>query len=310
MASFSQLSKLPKYEIGAFLESKLEGGEVLREFERIPKKKLHNCHFNVATQAENLSRNRFKDVLPYDENRVKLFNPDKDNKAGFINASHLSASVGPDQRFYIAAQGPLPNTIFHFWQMICQCDVHLIVMLTDVSTSTKSTSNCIPYWPRNDGTTLELGEFKIVKKFSNPSSDGSYTTSNIHVTHVPSKKQSTVWHLQYAEWSDNGCPTDVQKFIEFLKEVSALRQHTASEMPPGRNCNPPVLVHCSAGVGRTGVTILCDILLHYVDHSLDIDIPKVLTHLRQQRMLMVQTIAQYQFVHKVLIHYLKQSRLI
>ena len=70
------------------------------------------------------------------------------------------------------------------------------------------------------------------------------------------------------------------------------------------------LVHCSAGVGRTGVAILTDILLYCVDHNVDIDIPKMLTHLRQQRMLMVQTVAQYKFVHTALIAYLKQSRLI
>ena len=95
--------------------------------------------------------------------------------------------------------------------------------------------------------------------------------------------------------------------------MSALRRHTSSDMPAGQvgqNRNPPVLVHCSAGVGRTGVALLCDILLYCVDHNLDIDIPKVLSHLRQQRMLMVQTVAQYKFVHTVLIQYLKQSRLI
>ena len=309
MATFSQPSKMPKDEIGAYLQAKLEEGEVLREFERIPKKKLQNCQFNTAILAENIPRSRFKDVLPYDENRVRLTAPDKENKTGFINASHVSASVGPDtQRFYIAAQGPLPNTVIHFWQMIWQCDVHLIVMLTDVSASTK-TSSCIPYWPQKSGSVLEVGEFKIVKKFASDSSS-AYTTSTLHVTHVPTKRVRSVWHLQYADWSDHGCPSEVGTYLEFLEEMGALRQHTATEIPAGRNRNPPVLVHCSAGVGRTGVTILCDILLHCVDHNLDVDVPKVLTHLRQQRMLMVQTVAQYKFVHTVLIHYLKQSRLI
>ena len=119
-----------------------------------------------------------------------------------------------------------------------------------------------------------------------------------------------MWHLQFSDWSDHGCPSDPATFLAFLEELAALRAHTATEIPAGRNRNPPVLVHCSAGVGRTGVTILCDILLFCVDHNLDVDIPKVLTHLRQQRMLMVQTVAQYKFVHSVLIHYLNQSRLI
>ena len=85
---------------------------------------------------------------------------------------------------------------------------------------------------------------------------------------------------------------------------------SSGSLGPSRNRNPPVLVHCSAGVGRTGVAVLCDVLLHAVDHNLDVDVPRALAHLRQQRMLMVQTVAQYKFVHTVLIAYLRQSRLI
>jgi tyrosine-protein phosphatase non-receptor type 14/21 len=135
----------------------------------------------------------------------------------------------------------------------------------------------------------------------------------------------TLWHLHYTDWGEHGCPTDTRAYLEFLEEVASLRQHinsspatssstlTSSSKSPksaSKARNPPVLVHCSAGVGRTGVAILCDILLYCVDHNVDVDIPKILGHLRQQRMLMVQTVAQYKFVHTVIIHYLKQSRLI
>jgi len=102
----------------------------------------------------------------------------------------------------------------------------------------------------------------------------------------------------------------VGEYLTFMEELSALRRHTVSEVAAGKNRNTPVLVHCSAGVGRTGVTILSDILRYCADHNIDIDIPKVLSHLRQQRMLMVQTVAQYKFAHTALIHYLAQSRLI
>jgi len=142
---------------------------------------------------------------------------------------------------------------------------------------------------------------------------------------MPTKRSRTLWHLHYTDWGEHGCPTDTKAYLEFLEEVDSLRQHimttssTSSSSPASskspksssyKNRNPPVLVHCSAGVGRTGVAILCDILLYCVDHNVDIDIPKILGHLRQQRMLMVQTVAQYKFVHMVLIQYLKQSRLI
>ena len=324
-SAFTTPARMPKDEIGAHLEAKLAEGEVLREFERIPKRKLEQDTsqsrnmFRTACLAENVSRNRFKDVLPYEENRVRLSLPtDKDNKTGYINASHVSATVGDQQRFYIAGQGPLPNTVIHFWQMVLQCDVHLIVMLTEASVGDKGgiSSNCLPYWPQKNGSTLEVGDFRINKQFTSPSSNGAYTTSTLTLSHAPSGRTRTIWHLQYTDWGDTGCPTNVRSYLDFLEEMSSLRTHiaTSSEVTSNRssyrNRNPPVLIHCSAGVGRTGITVLCDILLYCVNYNIDIDIPKMLTHLRQQRMLMVQTIAQYKFVHTVLIKYLKQSRLI
>eukprot|EP00092_Neocalanus_flemingeri_P049143 GFUD01056369.1.p1 GENE.GFUD01056369.1~~GFUD01056369.1.p1 ORF type:complete len:467 (+),score=138.44 GFUD01056369.1:778-2178(+) len=322
--AFNSPAKIPKESIGSFLEAKLAEGEVVREFEKIPKKKA-NCNTSIANLPENLPRNRFlkivnlypeencnqnncrfKDVVPYDENRVKILN-DKDNKFGYVNASHISATVGESQRFYIAAQGPLANTVHNFWSMVQECDVHLIVMLTEVSGANKA-SACIPYWPQNDGSSLEIGDFTITKKFSSDS--GSYCTTTLQLCHTPTKRVRRVWHLQYSGWQDHGCPEDVSQYLAFCEEMGALRRHTVGEVAAGKNSNTPVLVHCSAGVGRTGVTILADILLYCADHNIDIDIPKVLSHLRQQRMLMVQTVAQYKFVHTILIKYLSQSRLI
>jgi len=306
VSAFNSPANIPKESIGSFLEAKLAEGEVVREFEKIPKKKTSNCNNSVATLSENLPRNRFKDVVPYDENRVKILS-DKDNKCGYVNASHISATVGESQRFYIAAQGPMANTVHNFWSMVQECDVHLIVMLTEVSGANKA-SACIPYWPQNDGSSLEIGDFTITKKFSSDS--GSYCTTTLQLMHTPTKRCRRVWHLQYSGWQDHGCPEDVRQYLAFCEEMGALRRHTVSEVAAGKNSNTPVLVHCSAGVGRTGVTILVDILLYCADHNISIDIPKVLTHLRQQRMLMVQTVAQYKFVHTVLIDYLGQSRLI
>jgi len=191
--------------------------------------------------------------------------------------------------------------------MVHSCDIHLIVMLTDIGGSTKS-SGCIPYWPQNDGSSIEIGEFTITKSFSSASEN--YTTTTLQLYHTRTRRKRRVWHVQFTDWSDQGLPRDAASYLHFLEEMAAIRRVSASEIPAGNNKNPPLLVHCSAGVGRTGVTILSDILLYCLDHNLDIDIPKVLTHLRQQRMLMVQTLAQYKFVHQVLINYLSQSRLI
>ena len=99
----------------------------------------------------------------------------------------------------------MPATVLHFWQMILQCDVHLVVMLTDASTSAK-TSSCIPYWPSKSGSTVEIGDFKIVNRFSSAESDSgggsgsAYVTSTLHMTHTPSKRQRQIWHLQVGNW--------------------------------------------------------------------------------------------------------------
>eukprot|EP00096_Caligus_rogercresseyi_P004380 TRINITY_DN18610_c0_g1_i1.p1 TRINITY_DN18610_c0_g1~~TRINITY_DN18610_c0_g1_i1.p1 ORF type:complete len:1044 (+),score=421.24 TRINITY_DN18610_c0_g1_i1:203-3334(+) len=291
-------SKMGKEEIGPYLEGKLLDGEVLREFEMIPKKRESSSFF-AASLPENVRRNRFEHVLPYDDNRVKI-SPSKDNKAGYINASHVNISLKDSNRVYIAAQGPMPETISNFWEMIHQFNVRLIVMLAD-------SRSVVQYWPSKTGSLLELKDFRIVKKSSSDSQ--SYVTSSLEILHIPSGFKRMLWHSQYTDWSERGIPNDPLRYVAFLEELEALRTHALASEAPSLKASP-VLVHCSAGVGRTGVTILSDILLYCVDRNIHVDIPKILAHLRKQRMLMVQTIAQYQFIHTLLINYLKKSRLI
>ena len=123
----------------------------------------------------------------------------------------------------------------------------------------------------------------MLQMFSSESS--SYKTTTLQLSHAPSRRVRRVWHLQYSGWQDHGCPEDVAEYLSFCEEMGALRRHTQAEAATAGslNTNTPVLVHCSAGVGRTGVTVLADILLYCTDHNIHIDIPKVLSHLRQQR---------------------------
>lgn len=150
----------------------------------------------------------------------------------------------------------------------------------------------------------------------------------MRLCHVATRRYRTLWHLHYTDWGDQGTPHSVAHFLGFLEEMQSVQQHTMGEIPPGHNKNPPVLVHCTAGVGRTGLTIMCDLLLYTVDHNQviiinvevviyfhytvlqEVDIPRVVGLLRHQRAYMVQTIAQYRFIYSLLIHYLKQTRLI
>ncbi|KAL0275461.1 UNVERIFIED_CONTAM: hypothetical protein PYX00_003298 [Menopon gallinae] len=283
------------------LERKLADSQLFYEFEKIPKKKP-NPDFTTALHPDNISKNRYKDVLPYEENRVRL-TPTKDNKMGYVNASHITATVGNSQRFYVAAQGPMSNTIDTFWQAVWEADVYLVVRLTS-----KEEEDCFTYLPSSSDHCLQLGEYQIWKEFSQET--GHCLTSRLRVSHTTARRSRSIWHLQYTDWGEHGCPASPAHFLGFLEELNSVRLHTIEDIPAGHNRNPPVLVHCNAGVGRTGVTILCDLLLYTLDHNQEVDIPRVVAHLRHQRMLMVQTVAQYRFIYSLLITYLKQSRLI
>lgn len=296
-------SRAPKDNRRQLLESKLAEGLVFIEFEQVLKKRLNADHM-TAKLPENSFRNRFKDVHPYEDNRVCIA-PSKENKTGYINASHITVTVGQQQRFYIAAQGPLSQTVKTFWQMVWEQQAQVIVMLTEIQEQGKD--KCFLYWPVNNNK-LEFGDYIVTKKFSTQSP--SYITSSLILQHIPSKKQRIVWHIQYTDWPDHGCPEDIHGFLNFMEELDSVRRHAVGDLPKGKGSNVPMVVHCSAGVGRSGVTILTDIMLYSLDHNESIDLPRMLAHLRQQRMLIVQTVAQYKFVYMVLIQYLKNSRLI
>ncbi|GFG28724.1 hypothetical protein Cfor_06005 [Coptotermes formosanus] len=186
------------------LERKLADSQLFFEFERIPKKRT-NAEFGTALHPDNIVRNRYKDVLPYEENRVRL-TPSKDNKFGYINASHITATVGSHQRFYIAAQGPLPNTVGSFWQMIWEADVYLVVMLTGAQEE-GSTAYC----PGVGDRCVEVGEFQVWRQFSQET--GHCITTKLQLYHTSSRRGRGVWHLQYLEWGDQGCPHNVGHFL-------------------------------------------------------------------------------------------------
>ncbi|XP_053331303.1 tyrosine-protein phosphatase non-receptor type 21 isoform X2 [Spea bombifrons] len=288
------------------LEQRLEQGMVFTEYEQIQKKRLPETECSFARLPENTERNRFQDVLPYDDTRVELV-PTKENNTGYINASHIKVTVGGVDWDYIASQGPVQNTCQDFWQMVWEQGVSIIAMVTLEEEGGREKS--YRYWPRlgSRHNTVTYGRFKITTRFRTDS--GCYATTGLKIKHLLTNQERTVWHLQYTDWPEHGHPDDLKGFLSYLEEIQSVRRHTNSTADPGTP-NPPVLVHCSAGVGRTGVVILSEVMIACLEHNEMRDIHLVLDKLRQQRMMMVQTIAQYTFVYKVLIQFLKSSRLI
>ncbi|KAM4541825.1 tyrosine-protein phosphatase non-receptor type 21 isoform 2-T2 [Odontesthes bonariensis] len=287
------------------LEQHMDRGELLKEYESIPKRRPGG-ECTIAQLPENGDKNRFQDVLPYDDNRVELV-PTKENNTGYINASQIRVTVGGQEWSYIATQGPLSNTCQDFWQMVWEQGVSIIAMVTAEEESGREKS--FRYWPRlgSRHNTVTYGRFKITTRFRTES--GCYATTGLKIKHLLTGQERTVWHLQYTDWPDHGCPEDFKGFITYLEEVQSVRRHTNSISDP-KNTNQPVLVHCSAGVGRTGVVILSEIMIACLEHNETLDVPKVLMALRAQRMMMVQMLSQYTFIYKVLIQYLRNSRLI
>ncbi|XP_024592103.1 tyrosine-protein phosphatase non-receptor type 21 isoform X2 [Neophocaena asiaeorientalis asiaeorientalis] len=288
------------------LEQRLEQGMVFTEYERILKKRLVGGECSTARLPENAERNRFQDVLPYDDARVELV-PTKENNTGYINASHIKVSVSGIEWDYIATQGPLQNTCQDFWQMVWEQGIAIIAMVTAEEEGGREKS--FRYWPRlgSRHNTVTYGRFKITTRFRTDS--GCYATTGLKMKHLLTGQERTVWHLQYTDWPEHGCPEDLKGFLSYLEEIQSVRRHTNSTSEP-KSPNPPLLVHCSAGVGRTGVVILSEIMIACLEHNEVLDIPRVLDMLRQQRMMMVQTLCQYTFVYRVLIQFLKSSRLI
>lgn len=287
------------------LEQHMDRGELLKEYESIPKRRPGG-ECSIAQLPDNSDKNRFQDVLPYDDTRVELV-PTKENNTGYINASHIRVTVGGQEWSYIATQGPLSNTCQDFWQMVWEQGVSIIAMVTAEEESGREKS--FRYWPRlgSRHNTVTYGRFKITTRFRTES--GCYATTGLKIKLLTTGQERTLWHLQYTDWPDHGCPEDFKGFLTYLEEVQSVRRHTNSISDP-KNTTQPVLVHCSAGVGRTGVVILSEIMIACLEHNETLDVPKVLMALRAQRMMMVQMLSQYTFIYKVLIQYLRNSRLI
>ncbi|MGH0124461.1 UNVERIFIED_CONTAM: hypothetical protein FKN15_018781 [Acipenser sinensis] len=287
-------SKVTTDERCKILERKLEEEMVFTEYEQIPKKKA-DAVFTTAVMPDNAERNRFRDIVPYEENRVELV-PTKENNTGYINASHIKVNIHSEEWNYIATQGPLPNTCQDFWQMVWEQGVNVIAMVTAEEEGGRPKSH--RYWPKlgSKHNSATHGKFKVTTKFRTDS--GCYATTGLKVKHLLSGQERTVWHLQYTDWPDHGCPEELQGFLSYLEEIQSVRRHTNSMLDPSKSNNPPIVVHCSAGVGRTGVVILTELMIGCLEHNEKVDVPMMLEYLRQQRILMVQTITQYKFVYQ------------
>ncbi|GFU37481.1 tyrosine-protein phosphatase Lar [Nephila pilipes] len=227
----------------------------------------------------NKPKNRYANVIAYDHSRVVLQPLDGIPGSDYINANYCDGYRRP--KAYIATQGPLPETFGDFWRMIWEQRCATIVMMTKLEERTRI--KCDQYWPSRGTETYGV----MYVSYTEVTELASYCIRTFHLQRIGFPEKREVKQFQFTAWPDHGVPEHPTAFLTFLRRVQAMNP---------MDCGP-IVVHCSAGVGRTGCFIVIDSMLERLKHETTVDIYGHVTCLRAQRNYMVQTEDQYVFTH-------------
>lgn len=272
------------------LEKDLELAKV--SFKRIVEVVGHPITFDAAKRPGCLEKNRFRSALPNDSTRVRLrqrpgLHLDRED-ADYINANLLEYPLAGSALRYIAAQGPLASTVLDFWTMVWEQRVHVIVMLTDLQDEFGREA-CARYWPSPAAPRMQHGEYVV--EALQETRYAEFTVSMLQLSTEAGGAARRVAHIQHVRWPDFGVPEQpggVLQLHECVRSHQLVLDDTA-----------PLLVHCTAGLGRTGVYVLVDVLLRLVMANTVPNAEAILSVLREQRVGLVQTEEQYAFALRV-----------
>ncbi|XP_055761686.1 receptor-type tyrosine-protein phosphatase O isoform X1 [Salvelinus fontinalis] len=260
------------------------------QFEELKSVGLDLSH-DAADLLINRPKNRYTNILPYDFSRVKLIYLHNDEGSDYINANYIPGYKSP--REYIATQGPLPETRNDFWNMVLQQKSHIIVMLTQCNERRRV--KCDHYWPFTDEP-VAYGEISV--EMLSESESPEWTVRNFRLGYADESQD--VLHLNYTSWPDHGVPT-VNAIDSILQFVHIVRQQA-------NRTKEPIVVHCSAGVGRTGTFIALDRLMQHIREHEFTDILGMVSEMRSHRLSMVQTEEQYVFIHQCVLLMWKKKK--
>ncbi|KAG0201213.1 hypothetical protein BGX28_005913 [Mortierella sp. GBA30] len=279
--------------------------------------------FSIGAGIEKGLKNRYNNVWPFDHSRVKIQEPEEDGADDYINASFLKSPI--NQKSYIATQGPLPSTFLDFWKVVWEQKSRVIVMLTREMEMGRI--KCHQYWPTELHPVMDLGPIRLTFLNEYRSStvvDGTVLIRQMRLKHLRHslEPERTITQIQYTGWPDFGVPDtplDVLKIVELANKYN--RDPSATTTASG-----PMVVHCSAGCGRTGAFCVIDSVLSKLN-SLELDdgnsesekrirrhsvlkeattdvVFATVSAFREQRLSMVQCLRQYVFCYEAILWHL------
>ncbi|XP_077902135.1 receptor-type tyrosine-protein phosphatase eta isoform X3 [Ictidomys tridecemlineatus] len=245
----------------------------------------------AAELAENRGKNRYNNVLPYDISRVKL-SVQTHSTDDYVNANYMPGYHS--KREFIATQGPLPNTLKDFWRMVWEKNVYAIVMLTKCVEQGRT--KCEEYWPSKQAQDYGDITVAMTSEIVLP----EWTIRDFTVKNIQTSESHPLRQFHFTSWPDHGVPDTTDLLINFRYLV----RDYMKQSPP----ESPVLVHCSAGVGRTGTFIAIDRLIYQIENENTVDVYGIVYDLRMHRPLMVQTEDQYVFLNQCVLDIIRSQK--
>ncbi|XP_033376181.1 receptor-type tyrosine-protein phosphatase delta isoform X37 [Parus major] len=279
---YAYIQKLTQIETG----ENVTGMEL--EFKRLASSKAHTSRFISANLPCNKFKNRLVNIMPYESTRVCLQPIRGVEGSDYINASFIDGYR--KQQAYIATQGPLAETTEDFWRMLWEHNSTIVVMLTKLREMGRE--KCHQYWPAERSARYQYFVVDPMAEYNMP----QYILREFKVTDARDGQSRTVRQFQFTDWPEQGVPKSGEGFIDFIGQVHKTKEQFGQD--------GPISVHCSAGVGRTGVFITLSIVLERMRYEGVVDIFQTVKMLRTQRPAMVQTEDQYQFCYRAALEYL------
>uniref|UniRef100_A0A674KJ99 Receptor-type tyrosine-protein phosphatase S n=1 Tax=Terrapene triunguis TaxID=2587831 RepID=A0A674KJ99_9SAUR len=279
---YAYIQKLTQIETG----ENVTGMEL--EFKRLASSKAHTSRFISANLPCNKFKNRLVNIMPYESTRVCLQPIRGVEGSDYINASFIDGYR--QQKAYIATQGPLAETTEDFWRMLWEHNSTIVVMLTKLREMGRE--KCHQYWPAERSARYQYFVVDPMAEYNMP----QYILREFKVTDARDGQSRTVRQFQFTDWPEQGVPKSGEGFIDFIGQVHKTKEQFGQD--------GPISVHCSAGVGRTGVFITLSIVLERMRYEGVVDIFQTVKMLRTQRPAMVQTEDQYQFGYRAALEYL------